>query len=49
MSSWLRRVFNSPGLTQSPPGPYLEKIAWRWKRKIYVQAGRHVSSLHTSA
>ncbi len=36
MSSWRRRVFNSPGLTQSPPGPYLEKIARRWKRKIYV-------------
>jgi hypothetical protein len=36
MSSWRRRVFNSPGLTQSSPGPYLEKIARRWKRKIYV-------------
>jgi hypothetical protein len=36
MSGWRRRVFDSPGLTQSPPGPYLEKIARRWRRKIYV-------------
>jgi hypothetical protein len=36
MSGWRRRVFDSPGLTQSPPGPYLEKLARRWGRKIYV-------------
>ena len=36
MSSWRRRVFDAPGLTQSPPGPYLEKLARRWRRKIYV-------------
>ncbi len=36
MSGWRRRVFDSPGLTQAPPGPYLEKLARRWQRKIYV-------------
>jgi hypothetical protein len=36
MSGWRRRVFDSPGLTQSPPGPYLAKLARRWSRKIYV-------------
>jgi hypothetical protein len=29
-------VFDSPGLTQSPPGPHLAKLARRWSRKIYV-------------
>ena len=36
MSGWRRRVFDSPGLTQSPPGPYLVNLARRWSRKIYV-------------
>jgi hypothetical protein len=36
MSGWRRRVFDAPGLTQSPPGPYLAKLARRWSRKIYV-------------
>ena len=36
MSGWRRKVFDSPGLTQSPPGPYLAKLARRWSRKIYV-------------
>jgi hypothetical protein len=36
MSSWRRKVFDAPGLTQAPPGQYLEKLARRWKRKIYV-------------
>jgi hypothetical protein len=36
MSSWRRKVFDAPGLTQSPPGPYLAKLARRWSRKIYV-------------
>jgi hypothetical protein len=36
MSGWRRRVFDSPGLTQSPPGPYLQKLARRWMRTIYV-------------
>jgi hypothetical protein len=36
MSGWRRRVFDAPGLTQAPPGPYLEKLARRWSRKIYV-------------
>lgn len=29
-------MFDSPGLTQSPPGPQLAKLARRWSRKIYV-------------
>lgn len=36
MSGWRRRVFDSPGMTQSPPGRYLEKVARRWRPKIYV-------------
>jgi hypothetical protein len=36
MSGWRRRVFAAPGLTQSPPGPHLAKLARRWSRKIYV-------------
>lgn len=36
MSGWRRRVFNAPGLTQCPAGPYLEKLAQRWSRKIQV-------------
>jgi hypothetical protein len=36
VSGWRRRVFDSPGVTQSPPGPYLEKLARRWMRTIYV-------------
>jgi|HubBroStandDraft_3_1064219.scaffolds.fasta_scaffold01399_5 hypothetical protein len=36
MSGWRRKVFDSPGLTQSPPGPYLATLARRWSRKIYV-------------
>lgn len=36
MSGWRRRMFDAPGLTQAPPGPYLEKLARRWSRKIYV-------------
>lgn len=36
MSGWRRRVFDSPGLTQNPSGPYLEKLARRWSRRIYV-------------
>jgi hypothetical protein len=36
MTAWLTGRCVSPGLTQSPPGPYLEKIARRWKRMIYV-------------
>ena len=38
MSGWRRKVFDSPGLTQAPPGPYLAKLARRWSRKIYVTA-----------
>jgi hypothetical protein len=40
MSGWRRRVFDSPGLTQSPPGPHLAKLARRWSRKIYVTSPR---------
>ncbi len=29
-------MFDSPGLTQSPPGPHLAELARRWSRKIYV-------------
>jgi hypothetical protein len=29
-------VFDAPGLTQSPPGPHLAKLARHWSRKIYV-------------
>jgi hypothetical protein len=36
MSDWRRRPFNSPGLTQAPPGPYIAKLARRWSRKVYV-------------
>lgn len=36
MSNWRRRTFDSPGLTQVPPGPYVAKLARRWSRKIYV-------------
>ena len=36
MSGWRRRLFDSPGLTQSPPGPHLAKLARRWSRKICV-------------
>jgi hypothetical protein len=36
MSGWRRKVFDAPGLTQAPPGQYLEKVARRWKCKIYV-------------
>jgi hypothetical protein len=36
VSGWRRREFDSPGLTQSPPGPYLAKLARRWSRKICV-------------
>jgi hypothetical protein len=36
MSGWRRRTFDSPGLTQVPPGPYVAKLARRWSRKIYV-------------
>jgi hypothetical protein len=34
MSGWRRKVFDAPGLTQAPPGQYLEKMARRWTRKI---------------
>jgi hypothetical protein len=40
MSGWRRRVFDSPGLTQSPPGPHLAKLARHWSRKIYVTSPR---------
>src|SRR5450755_2021663 len=33
MSGWRRRVVDSPGLTQAPPGPHLAKLAKRWSRK----------------
>jgi len=36
MSGWRRRTFESPGLTQAPPGPYVAKLARRWSRTIYV-------------
>ena len=36
MSGWRRRTFDSPGLTQFPPGPHLAKVARHWSRKIYV-------------
>jgi hypothetical protein len=36
VSEWRRKVINAPGLTQAPPGQYLEKVARRWTRKIYV-------------
>jgi hypothetical protein len=29
-------VFDSPGVTQFPPGPHLAKLARHWSRKIYV-------------
>jgi hypothetical protein len=38
VSEWRRRVFDSPGLTQAPPGPHLKQLARRWQRKIYVTA-----------
>jgi hypothetical protein len=41
MSGWRRKVFDSPGLTQSPPGPYVEKLARRWSRKIYVTSAHY--------
>lgn len=41
MSQWRRKVFDSPGLTQAPTGPYLDQLARRWKRKIYVTAPRY--------
>jgi hypothetical protein len=41
MSSWRRRVFDSPGLTQSPPGPHLVDLQRRWRRKIYVTSPRY--------
>jgi hypothetical protein len=34
MSGWNRRVFNSPGLTQVPPGPHLAKLASRWESHL---------------
>jgi hypothetical protein len=33
MSGWRRRAFDSPGLTQTPPGPHVAKLAKRWSRK----------------
>jgi hypothetical protein len=36
MSGWRRRTFDSPGLTQAPPGPYVAKLARRWTRTVYV-------------
>lgn len=36
MSSWRRRKYDAPGMTQAPPGPYLAAVARRWTRKIYV-------------
>jgi hypothetical protein len=36
MSGWRRKTFDSPGLTQAPPGPYVAKVARRWTRKVYV-------------
>jgi hypothetical protein len=36
VSSWRRRTFASPGLTQVPPGPYIAKLARQWSRKVYV-------------
>ncbi len=29
-SQWRRKVFDSPGLTQVPPGPHLAELARRW-------------------
>jgi hypothetical protein len=29
-------VYDAPGLTQCPAGPYIAKLAERWQRKIYV-------------
>jgi hypothetical protein len=29
-SQWRRKVFDSPGLTQAPPGPHLAELARRW-------------------
>lgn len=36
MSTWRRRTFDAPGLTQVPAGPYVAKLARRWSRTIYV-------------
>jgi hypothetical protein len=36
VSSWRRRVFDAPGLTQVPAGPHLAKLARRWSQQIYV-------------
>lgn len=36
MSGWRRRAFDSPGLTQVPPGPFAAKLARRLSRTIYV-------------
>ena len=40
MSDWRRRMFDSPGMTQFPPGPHLAKLARHWSRKIYVTSPR---------
>jgi hypothetical protein len=36
VSGWRRRVFDAPGLTQVPAGPYLAKLARRWSQTIHV-------------
>lgn len=36
MSGWRRRVFDAPGLTQVPAGPYLAKLPRRWNQIIHV-------------
>jgi len=36
MSGWRRRVFDAPGLTQCPAGPYIDKLARRWSRTVQV-------------
>jgi hypothetical protein len=33
-------MFDSPGMTQFPPGPHLAKLAQHWSRKIYVTSPR---------
>jgi hypothetical protein len=33
-------MFDSPGMTQFPPGPHLAKLARHWSRKIYVTSPR---------
>jgi hypothetical protein len=39
--TWRRRVFDAPGLTQVPPGPYLDRLACRSIGSIRVSTPRY--------